>query len=337
MQRPCHATNGRLPVSGNSVLNLEWSPGNVVRAIRRSLGLVALSYTPYFPELFDDRLINRVKHPSEIDFDPDNVARPWPIDAVGKRYFVPGSADDLINYTSCVIACCPQIERAWELSGPDEDNGPPARDELAQGRIGEWPWKQYWNEFHRHSGRIANSGYPWVLNADIEACAAKIDAGILAHLLSEWGSDPSAVRIFATMHQSWHQFGFSGLPVIGTFSLLTRAYLLEVEQCLRSRDIVFLKNIDDFRLFCKAPDQHESLRLAISDCLAVRGMRLNESKTRFEQFGTPHATSRRWRSIFKGKFRYGLVRPFLVRLTNYRMLRTVCLLLLKAMARRPDE
>ncbi len=296
---------------------------------------MALSYTPYFPELFDDGLIKRVKHPAEIDFDPARVARPWPIEAVGKRYFVSGSADDLIHYTSCVIACCPENARAWSHSGPSSDRGPPSWDALALGRVGERPWKQYWNEFHRRSGRIASSGYPWVLNADIEYCAATVDGAVLADLLAEMGSDPSAVRIFAATHRAWHQFGFPGLPVTGTFSLLTRAYLLEVEQCLRSRGIIFLKTIDDFRLFCKSPDEYESLLLGLRDCLAVRGMRLNESKNRFQQFGGPHATSRRWRLILKGKVRYGLVRPLLVRLSRLRMLRPICLFLLKAMVKRP--
>ncbi len=324
-------------MDGNSTSHQDWSAENVVRAIRRSLGSVALSYTPYFSELFDDRLINRVKHPAEIDFDSDNVAQPWRIEAAGKQYFVPGSTEDLINYTSCVIACCPQIKQAWELSGPSEDCGPPSRIELALNRIGEGPWKNHWNEFHRRSDRIANSGYPWVLNADIETCASIINTEILANLLSEWGSDPDAVRIFASMHRAWHQFGFPGLPVTGTFSLLSRAYLLEVEQCLRGRGILFLKNIDNFRLFCKLPEEQELLQLAIRDSLAMRGMRLNESKYQFHQFGTARASSRRWRLILKGKGRYGFVRPFLVRLIRYRMLRPICLFLLRAMVRRPGK
>jgi hypothetical protein len=314
-----------------------WTPENVVRAIRRSLGLVALSYTPYFSELFDDRLIGRIKHPADIDFDPARVARPWLIEAAGKRYFVPGSAQDLIHYTSCVIACCPQIKHAWELTGPDADNGPPAQDELALGRIGERPWKHYWNEFHRRSGSIANSGYPWVLNADIESCAAMIDGEGLAELLSEWGSDPDAVRIFAAMHRAWHHFGFSGLPVTGTFSLLNRAYLMEVEQCLHGRGIVFLRSVDDFRLFCKTPAEQESMRLAIRNCLATRRLRLNESKTRFEQFGGPRSTSRCWRLIIRGKARYGLIRPALVRLTACRVLRPFCLSMLWALVSRPAK
>ena len=81
-----------------------------------------------------------------------------------------------------------------------------------------------------------------MLNVDIESCAAMIDGQVLAKILSAWGSDPSAVRIFAAMHRAWHHLGFSGLPVTGTFSLLNRAYLLEVEQCLRGRGIVFLRN-----------------------------------------------------------------------------------------------
>ena len=324
-------------MSGDSTRYRGWTAESVVRAVRRSLGLVALSYAPYFPELFDEELINRIKHPAEIDFDPAKVVRPLAIEAAGRRYYVPGSADDLINYTSCVIACSPQIGYSWDRSGSDEDTGPPTRDELALGRIGEKPWKRYWNEFHRRSGRIVGSGYPWVLDTDIQNCAAEIDGRTLAKLLSDWGSDPSAIQIFSTMHQVWRRFGFFGLPVIGTFSLLTRAYLLEVEQCLRGRGIVFLKNIDDFRLFCESPDERESLQRAISDCLALRGLRLNRDKTWFYRFGGPRAGSRRWRLILRGKFRYGVVRPILARSTTYSIVRPISLRLLQARMKRPDE
>jgi hypothetical protein len=310
-----------------------WSPDRVVRAIRHSLGRVAQSYTPYFPELFDEGLAKRVRHPADIDFDPARVGRPWPIKAAGKRYFVPGSFDDLIHYTSCVIACCPAIERAWADSGVSEDCGPPTRDELAQGLVGEAPWKQYWNEFHRRSREIAKAGYPWVLNADIENCAAAIDGEKLADLLLEWGCDRDAVRIFGDIQRAWRGFGFPGLPVTGTFSLLTRAYLLEVEQRLRDREIIFLRTIDDFRLFSRTRREQEAMIMAIVDCLAVRDLRLNESKTRFEQFGGAGATSRRRLLIIRGKGRYGLVRPLLVRLTARRMLRWFSLFLLQKMVK----
>jgi hypothetical protein len=321
-------------VSEQATHNPNWSPDLVIRAIRRSLGLVALSYTPYFAELFDDRLIQRVRHPSEMDFEPSGVTRPWPIEAVGKRYFVPGSVQDLVDYTSCVIACCPQIEDAWKRIGADTDVGPPMQAELAMGRIGEKPWKQYWNEFHRRSRDIADSGYSWVLNADIEACAARIDGEALALTLSDWKADPDAIRIFGAMQQAWHRFGFTGLPVIGTFSLLNRVYLLDVEQCLRRKDIIFVRNLDDFRLFCRSETERVSAQTAIRDCLAKRGLKLNERKSHFEPFGAPRSSSRRWWLIIKGKGRYGLFRPFLVRLTRHRALRPFCLLMLRAMVRR---
>lgn len=311
-----------------------WSPELVVRAVRRSLGLVALSYTPYFAELFDERLIQRVRHPSEMDHDPSGVTRPWPIEAVGKRYFVPGNAQDLVDYTSCIIACCPQIEEAWKRIGVDADVGPPMQAELAMGRIGEKPWNQYWNEYHRRSRDIADSGYSWVLNADIEACAARIDADALALTLSDWNADPDAIRIFKAIQQAWRRFGFTGLPVIGTFSLLNRVYLLDVEQCLHHKNIIFIRNLDDFRLFCRSETEQEATQTAIRDCLARRGLKLNERKSRFEPFGKPRSSSRRWWLIIKGKGRYGLLRPVLVRLTHYRVFRPFCLLVLRAMVRR---
>ena len=162
-----------------------WSPESVVSAIRHSLGLVALSHTPYFADLFDPALIDRIRHPAEMDFDRAAVARPWQINAAGKRYFVPGSAADLISYTSCVVSCCPQIRRAWALSGPDEDCGPPEMEELERSRVGEHPWKYYWNNLHHRSEYLVDAGYPWVFNADIEKCAEKIVAVVIAGLLSE--------------------------------------------------------------------------------------------------------------------------------------------------------
>ncbi len=309
----------------------------MLRAVRRSLGRVALSYAPYFPALFDEPLSRRIRHPSEIDFDPARVAAPWPIHAAGKRYFVPGCLEDLLDYTSCAVAVCPAIRRAWRHTGTAADCGPPSWDELWMGRVGERPWKAYWNEFHRRSRAIADSGYRWVLNADIERCAERIDAGVLARLLAEWDADPDAVRVFAAMHRTWVACGYPGLPVIGTFGLLTRLYLLSVEDCLYRHGIPFLRSIDDFRLFCRSPDDEEPALRVLRESLAARGLRLNESKQMFQQHGTPQASWRRWRLIVKGKVRYGSLRPVLVRLTRWRLLRPLALAWLRRMVRRPGD
>lgn len=254
---------------------------------------------------------------------------------MGKRYFIPGGVQDLLDYTSCVVACCPNILDAWKRIGPDADVGPPSLDELAEGRVGEKPWNHYWNEYHRRSREISHSGYPWVLNADIEACASRIDGEALAQTLSGWGADEDAVRIYTGMQQAWRGFGFSGLPVVGTFSLLNRVYLLEVEQCLRGKGIAFIRNLDDFRLFCRSATDQEPTQTAIRECLAERGLSLNERKSHFERFGRPRSASRRWWLIIRGKGRYGFFRPVLVRLTKYRLLRPFCLRMLKAMVSRP--
>jgi len=315
----------------------EWSEELVLRAMRRSLGRVALSYAPYFPALFDQTLGARIRHPSDIEFDPARVAAPWPIHAAGKRYFVPGCHEDLLDYTSCVIAVCPAIRRAWSHAGTTADCGPPSWDELQRGRVGELPWKTYWKELHRRSGAYAAAGYRWVLSADIERCAERIDAGVLARLLTEWDADPDAVRIFAAMHRAWADHAYTGLPVIGTFGLLTRLYLLSVEDCLHRNGILLLRSIDDFRVFCRSAEDEGAALHLLRESLAARGLRLNESKSMFQLFGTPQAFWRRWRLIVRGKLRYGLVRPGLVRLTRWRPLRPFALALLRRMVRRPDE
>lgn len=314
-----------------------WSEELVLRAIRRSLGLVALSYTPYFPALFDGSLGRRVRPPSAIELDPARVAAPWPIQAAGKRYFVPGRLEDLVDYTSCVIALGPAIRRAASAVGTSADCGPPSWDELQAGRVGERPWKSYWNEFHRRSDAYAAAGHPWVLNADIERCAESIDAGALARLLGDWDADADAVRVFAAIHRAWADRGFRGLPVIGTFALLTRFFLHPVEATLHRHGLPFLRSIDDFRLFCRTPDDREAAVRLLRESLAARGLRLNEHKHRFQRHGTPQAFWRRWRLIVKGKVRYGAVRPVLVRLTRWRSSRPIALAALRCMVRRPAE
>jgi len=314
-----------------------WSEELVLRAIRRSLGQVALSYTPYFPALFDEALGRHARPPSAVEIDPSRVAAPWPIQAAGKRYFVPGSLADLLDYTSCVVALCPAIRRAASDAGTSADCGPPSWDELQAGSVGERPWKAYWNGFHRRSNAYAAAGYPWVLNADIERCAESIDAGRLARQLSEWDADADAVRGFADLHRAWAERGYRGLPVIGTFGLLTRFYLLPVEATLHRHGIPFVRSIDDFRLFCRSPDEREAALRLLRESLAARGLRLNERKLRFQRHGTPEAFGRRWRLILKGKVRYGSLRPVLVRLTRWRPARPLALACLSRMVRRPDE
>jgi hypothetical protein len=236
-----------------------------------------------------------------------------------------------------VIECVDAIDRAWKEVGADRDCGPPDPDELSAGRLGKGPWKRYWNEFHRRSGAIAGQGRPWVLNPDIENCAGEIDADRLADVLAGLGAPTESVQDFARMHQAWRRHGFPGLPVCGTFSLLTRAWLLDVERCLQARGFEFLRSIDDFRLFCASTDEQDDALDALTTCLNARGMRLNPAKSRFERFGTPQSTSRRWRLIFRGKGRYGYLRPVLVWLVSHGWARRASVSVLAFMAWRSEN
>lgn len=334
MARPTFASRERTNEAGSRP---GWSVAGVLRALRCPRGLVTLSWTDYFPQIFDDDLAARVRHPSEISFDPAAVAVPYRIPVRNKRFYVPGRLEDLVDYVSCVVACYDGIRTAWQTSGCEEDCGPPRLQELEQGSLGEEPWDSYWNAMHSRVNDLVAAGYPWVLNADVESCAESIDTTVLSKLLAECGSDPDAVRILDAMHQAWRDAGFAALPVFGTFGLLLRLYLLEVERTLREQGILFARVLDDFRILCRSPEEKDSMLEVLERALALRGLRLNEGKTFIYRPADNEAAARRWLARIRGKVKLGIARPVLVRSLRWEPARPAAFALLEVLNRKSAD
>src|ERR1700736_3049598 len=93
-----------------------WSTRFVAAAIRHPINVRLYAEAPYLAELYRDDLEERIAHPSSVvrrDF-----ATPFLLPRGLKRRYLPGSADDLILHTSCVVACCSALIRYLP---PDSD------------------------------------------------------------------------------------------------------------------------------------------------------------------------------------------------------------------------
>src|SRR5713226_5170809 len=87
-----------IPLSGAS-----WSPALVAAGVRHPMNTRMYAEAPYLAELYRDDLESRVVHPANLD--KRDFAPPLLLHRGLKRWYLPGSADDLVLHTSCVVAC----------------------------------------------------------------------------------------------------------------------------------------------------------------------------------------------------------------------------------------
>jgi hypothetical protein len=233
---------------------------------------------PYLAELYRDDLESRVVHPANLD--KRDFAPPLLLHRGLKRWYLPGSADDLVLHTSCVVACHLPIVRYMPADSSVYDYGPPLLHELTEGSWGHYrTMLSYWARLERAmQGHLAN-GFSHVLFADVASCIESVNPERLSALLRESGADEDAVRVLDQMHRSWRSSGCRGLALTGGFRVLIKPYFKAVDDRLCSQGLTFLRLQDDFRVLCDGEDDARAALRVLSDALACGGFALNQSKT----------------------------------------------------------
>jgi hypothetical protein len=281
------------------------------------------SIAPYLPELYTT---SPPLPPAAWMDEP--VAAPFRILHGGNLYFLPGSAQDLRLYLTCVAASIPSMLNVPGVESP-EDLAPPAFAALAAGSTGgHRAMRQAWQRLNAIVERRLSASDCTVLTVDIEDFGGSIDTHRLLQSLRQCGADPAALRHLARFHESWQSHGCPGLPLTGAVSILSKLVLSELDQELRVRGFDFVHIQDDYRIFCDSRAQAVTALEVVTRVTTRMGLTLNASKTRLL---SPGKASRKWlQQQNSGRlFREGLLRPLLGESLRFRLLRPISIPLLR--------
>src|SRR6267143_1184450 len=176
---------------GAAINRAAWSARFVEEAALHPTVVRMYACAPYLPELYRRDLQGRITHPANAP--RREFARPLVLPLHGHNYYIPGSADDLLLYTSCVAACCEALVLAWRPDADDFDMGPPLASELSDGSFGRHRTMQaYWARMRRRETRFLSEGFSHVVYADIARCIENVDPQRLTDLLTDAGANPDA-------------------------------------------------------------------------------------------------------------------------------------------------
>lgn len=321
------------PVDSTPTDVAPWSRDSVADWLLNVSHLRLVTTAPYLGELLSPGFLSDLAHPRVASF-PDTVP-PLAIRHGGNRYFLPGSARDLVDYLSCVVACIPTILRGIDRQ-ETADYGPPSIATAVTGRSGDArAMRGAWSRLDatvRH--RLSTTGSHVVIT-DIERFGESIDASRLTAELATLGADPDVIAQLDRMHRTWERHGFPGLPLTGGVSILGKFWLAPVDETLRGEGIDYIRIQDDFRIFAPDKDGAERALATLGAAVGKLGMTLNPSKTRMLGPG-PEAWAHLRRTNSVRRFREGILRPLLGESLRWRAMRPVAVRVFRLLNRGRD-
>ena len=129
----------------------------------------------------------------------------------------------------------------------------------------------------------------WKIVTDISNFFDRIGNHSLENHLLDIGCEKKYVTLIREMLLSWAGDRRSfGVPVGSDASrILSEAVLLNVDRTLKSRDIVFVRYVDDFRIFAETRAEALKSIEILTSLLAEEGLSLNSRKTDISEIVNP--------------------------------------------------
>lgn len=294
-----------------------WSRRFVADLIRNRYNARIYFSAPYLSELFADGFAARIVRPDAIAI--GDVSPPLRIVHAAKEYFIPGTADDLVAYTSSVVACVPTL-LGTVLADAPEDYGPPSFRQMQEGSCGRPGFmRAQWRRLDARTRRHLDTNRPVVV-ADIREFGRSVDTGLIVRKLAESGADRHALAHLHRFYSAWNACGAAGLPLTGCVSIMSKVVLADADAALRRGNVDFARIQDDYRLFADDDDDAARAVEALQGAIGGVGLSLNPVKTTILR---PGGTSEAWRTFHAVRrlFRLGVARPLLGDLLRWRISR----------------
>ncbi|MEP7363127.1 MAG: RNA-directed DNA polymerase [Acidobacteriota bacterium] len=287
-----------------------WSVGIVAEAALHPISVRLYADAPYIGDLFGPGLLHRVVHPANATI--GKFSHPLHLGSANRRWYLPGSAADLLLHTSCVASCCLAVIRSLSPFTEASDIGPPLVTELSAGSFGfHSTMMHYWSRLESETFRHLKAGFTHILFADVSRCIESMDSGLMFAQLEDAQACADSIRVLKAMHQTWHAAGCRGLPLTAGFRVLIKLYMKDVDDRLRADGITFLRLQDDFRIFCRGEHEARHAQSILSEALATSGLTLNPNKTLLLSRKQLHFSWQKRSLDWKRCFRHGIGYPLL--------------------------
>lgn len=188
------------------------------------------------------------------------------------------SLDDELIYNYLIQECLPQLRN--ELNWSDT-NG--LRHSYLLGREGgDWFRNSFqgWSRFREESNALIDSGFGFVVFADISGYYENIDLGRLARDLREHGVAPEVLKLLSPSLNKWADPRQRGIPQgYSPSHILGETYLSVVDRHLHSEGFTHRRYVDDFRLFARTEVDARRAFIRLQALLRSRGLNLQSSKS----------------------------------------------------------
>ncbi len=287
-----------------------WSAEMVRAMALHPLTVRMYADAPYAAELFSESTWQQLAHPqySEL-YEP---APPIVLSKGRKRYYLPGSARDLVLHTSSVASLFPALARYLDDDHLATDLGPPLHADLCRGSLGtHHSMANYWAMVDSRTQEMFSAGFSHVLLTDIKRCIESVDTDRLSSILKDAQGDEHSIRMLEHMHQAWGEQGCQGLPLSAGFLVLIKPYFRAIDARLRDEGISFVRLQDDYRVFCHSHDEASAALSFLESAVEQAGFSLNYDKTLIlEQHQFASSLRKKW-LVTKRMFNNGVLRPLL--------------------------
>lgn len=287
---------------------------------------------PYTAELFNESTWRQLVHPQYVGmYEP---SPPIALSKGQKRYYLPGSARDMVIHTSCVASLVPALAQYLHTDQRAADLGPPLHSDLCQGSLGSHrSMGHYWAKVDSRTQEMFSAGFSHVLLTDIKRCIESIDTDRLTNTLRQAGGDEYGIQILEHLHRSWAGQGCKGLPLTGGFPILIKPYLRAADTRLHDEGITFIRLQDDYRIFCHSHEEAVATLSLLETAVEQAGFSLNHNKTLIlERKEFASSWKKKWLGT-KRIFNNGVLRPLLSDALQQPGLRRVSLPLLRLLYR----
>lgn len=138
-----------------------------------------------------------------------------------------------------------------------------------------------WNEFREKSLEAIDDDITHVIIADITGYYDNIDVSRLSSDLRQIGLDQEIVTALKTSLNKWSIAEGRGIPQGSSGShILAKIYLNSIDLLFHSKEVKYLRYVDDIRIFCSSLAEARRSLIDLSNSLRNRGLSLQSAKTR---------------------------------------------------------
>jgi hypothetical protein len=241
---------------------------------------------PFFPDRWDEQLLSDPKWQDFLRSEISAALTQNPVTIGNVSYLsVPKgrhtfrsvchlSLSDTLKYTALAFSIGKTIEAARQPKSVVFSN-------RFDGRSFTLNRKGY-DLFRQKSKELSDSGkYKIKVITDISNFYDRLNLHKLENILKEIGCDEATVGKLNDVLMRWSHQQSYGLPV-GTDAsrLLAEAMLINADNELSKNRIKFVRYVDDYRIFCKSPEQAYEAMQVLDSALRAEGLFLNSGKTR---------------------------------------------------------